>query len=51
MRHYAIHDPDATISEKELALQLGDSKRPGEDEDGEDDDELKQNQTENEDQQ
>ncbi|XP_055951233.1 transcriptional repressor CTCF-like [Argiope bruennichi] len=51
MRHFAVHDPDATISEKELAMQLGESRRLGDDEDGEDDEELKRNLTENEDQQ
>lgn len=38
MRHYALHDPDASLTEKEAALRLGEPKNPGEDEDGEEDD-------------
>ncbi|KFM57955.1 Transcriptional repressor CTCF, partial [Stegodyphus mimosarum] len=37
IRHYAIHDPEATASEREVAMRLGEPKEPGEDQDGEED--------------
>lgn len=35
IRHFALHDPDATAVEKEAAMKLGEPKNPGEDHDGE----------------
>lgn len=40
IRHLAVHDPRATIEEKEQAMRIGQPKGPGEDEDGEEDDYL-----------
>lgn len=39
MRHYVIHDPDASASDKEFAFMLGAPKAAGEEEDGEEEDE------------
>ncbi|KAG8177928.1 hypothetical protein JTE90_000792 [Oedothorax gibbosus] len=38
LRHYAVHDPEASVSERESALRLGEPKEPGEDQDGEEED-------------
>ncbi|GIY32015.1 transcriptional repressor CTCF [Caerostris extrusa] len=35
IRHLAIHDPEASMAEKELALRIGEPKGPGETPDGE----------------
>ncbi|XP_015926724.1 transcriptional repressor CTCF [Parasteatoda tepidariorum] len=39
IRHFAIHDPDASATDKELAMRLGEPKKPGQDIDGEEDEE------------
>lgn len=38
MRHFALHDPEATDLEKEAALRLGETKNSGDDD--EEDDEF-----------